>query len=132
MAEAGWVTERPMMCLSMTSRIRRRRTCNGERRAGLHRRAVAPARLPACSTDPACRARVQRRQGRGHPRHHARVGEQRDAARPRGVPDAHIVRQLRRSGYLLAQIAPPLIDLRATAGTASAAAAIGDRRFGRR
>jgi DNA-binding transcriptional MerR regulator len=47
---------------------------------------------------------------------------------PDDVRDAHIVGQLRRSGYLLAQIAPLLDELRDANSPASAAAALADRR----
>ncbi|TQM06462.1 MerR family transcriptional regulator [Pseudonocardia kunmingensis] len=47
---------------------------------------------------------------------------------PDDVRDAHIVAQLRRSGYLLAQIAPLLDELRDANSPASAASALTDRR----
>ncbi|NYI04770.1 MerR family DNA-binding transcriptional regulator [Allostreptomyces psammosilenae] len=47
---------------------------------------------------------------------------------PGDVRDAHIVHQLRRSAYLLVQIAPLLAELRDTASPASVASAIADRR----
>ncbi|HYH31541.1 MAG TPA: MerR family transcriptional regulator [Pseudonocardia sp.] len=47
---------------------------------------------------------------------------------PDDVRDAHIVQQLRHSGYLLAQIAPLLDELRNASSPASAAAALADRR----
>ena len=55
-----------------------------ERRAGVHRRAPAPAGQPARGADPARGARLLGQGGRGDARHDARVGQQRDAARPRG------------------------------------------------
>ena len=55
-----------------------------ERRAGVHRRAPAPAGQPARGADPARGARLLRQGGRGDPRHDAGLGQQRDAARPRG------------------------------------------------
>lgn len=47
---------------------------------------------------------------------------------PGDVRDADIVHQLRRSGYVLAQIAPLLDELRDVASPASAASAIAERR----
>ncbi|GGK00213.1 MerR family transcriptional regulator [Streptomyces camponoticapitis] len=47
---------------------------------------------------------------------------------PGDVRDAHIVHQLRRSGYVLAQIAPILGELRDVTTPASAASAIAERR----
>ena len=47
---------------------------------------------------------------------------------PDDVRDATIVHQLRRSGYLLSQIAPLLSELREATSPASAASAIADRR----
>jgi DNA-binding transcriptional MerR regulator len=47
---------------------------------------------------------------------------------PGDVRDAQIIGQLRRGGYLLAQIAPLLAELRDATSPASAAAAIADRR----
>ncbi|WP_243744765.1 MerR family transcriptional regulator [Streptomyces hainanensis] len=47
---------------------------------------------------------------------------------PGDVRDAHLVHQLRRSGYLLPQIAPLLAELRDAPSAASAAAAIAERR----
>ena len=47
---------------------------------------------------------------------------------PADVRDAHIVHQLRRSGYLLPQIAPLLDELRAAVSPSSATAAIAARR----
>ncbi len=47
---------------------------------------------------------------------------------PDDVRDATIVHQLRRSGYLLSQIAPLLDELREATSPASAASAIADRR----
>ncbi|GAB2892740.1 TioE family transcriptional regulator [Streptomyces mayteni] len=47
---------------------------------------------------------------------------------PSDVRDAHLVHQLRRSGYLLPQIAPLLAELRDAPSPTSAAAAIAERR----
>ncbi|MCO6004060.1 MerR family transcriptional regulator [Actinoallomurus purpureus] len=47
---------------------------------------------------------------------------------PSDIRDANIVHQLRRSGYLLTQIAPLLGELRDATSPASAASAIADRR----
>ncbi|BBG03426.1 MULTISPECIES: MerR family transcriptional regulator [Pseudonocardia] len=47
---------------------------------------------------------------------------------PADTRDAHIVHQLRRSGYLLAQIRPLLDELRDTASSRSAASALSARR----
>ena len=55
-----------------------------EHRAGVHRRAAAPAGQPARGADPARGARLQRQGGRGDARHDARLGQQRDAARAGG------------------------------------------------
>ncbi|MFD3518853.1 MerR family transcriptional regulator [Streptomyces sp. NPDC058653] len=66
------------------------------------------------------------RAGLLHPRRDTATGYR--TYSPADVRDAHIVHQLRRGGYVLAQIAPLLAELGDVTSPASAASAIAERR----